>query len=438
MAGANEGKATAEGELSVTVTDLKESTSTLASTQSECMTVASDHETAVRARAGELKVIKQAVKIIQDTTGGAQEQTYSFIQARRISSQSAQQANVIAAMVKKLARKHHSNALAQLASRITAVVRYGRAGSHSDPFVKIRGLIKDMISKLEQEAGDEATEKAYCDEEMSKTKTKKGELEANIEKLSTKIDQNAAKSAELKDEVKVLQSELANLAKQQQEMDRIRAENHAVYVKAKADLEQGLGGIRKALTILRDYYAAGSAASASLVQDGTQLSEMMEQPAAPADHEKSGGAGASIIGILEVAESDMATNLAKVETLEDDEQSAYDKGTQENKVVSAEKNQDAKYKTQEFTSLDKTMTELTGDKETFDAELSAVLEYYTKLKGRCVAKPETYEERKKRREAEIQGLKEALDILESEAALVQRSSSSKRRPTKSMRGALQL
>ena len=39
---------------------------------------------------------------------------------------------------------------------------------------------------------------------------------------------------------------------------------------------------------------------------------------------------------------------------------------------------------------------------------------------------------------EIQGLKEALDILESEAALVQRSSSSKRRPTKSMRGALQL
>ena len=35
-----------------------------------------------------------------------------------------------------------------------------------------------------------------------------------------------------------------------------------------------------------------------------------------------------------------------------------------------------------------------------------VLEYYDKLKPQCIAKPEPYAERKKRREKEIAGLKE--------------------------------
>ena len=43
------------------------------------------------------------------------------------------------------------------------------------------------------------------------------------------------------------------------------------------------------------------------------------------------------------------------------------------------------------------------------------MEYYGKIKERCIAKPETYETRKQRREAEIQGLKDALNILENES-----------------------
>merc|ERR1712217_196952 len=41
-------------------------------------------------------------------------------------------------------------------------------------------------------------------------------------------------------------------------------------------------------------------------------------------------------------------------------------------------------------------------------------------KDRCIAKPETYEQRKARREAEINGLKQALSILDDETAFVQR------------------
>merc|ERR1719478_974560 len=139
---------------------------------------------------------------------------------------------------------------------------------------------------------------------------------------------------------------------------------------------------------------------------------MTQQPAMPKKHEAAGGAGQSIISMLEVVESDFAKDLATEETQETDSEVEYQKTTQTNKVTKTIKEQDVKYKTKEFKSLDKTIGELSGDKETAGTELSAVLEYDAKIKERCVAKPETYETRKARREAEIAGLREALSILE--------------------------
>merc|ERR1719378_364428 len=94
--------------------------------------------------------------------------------------------------------------------------------------------------------------------------------------------------------------------------------------------------------------------------------------------------------------------------------------TQENAVTKTVKDQDVKYKTENYKALDKEVAELSGDRSTANTELSAVLEYYAKIKERCIAKPETYEARKARREAEITGLKQALAILEDETAFVQR------------------
>jgi len=292
------------------------------------------------------------------------------------------------------------------------VMAYGSA-DQDDVFAKVKGLIVDMIAKLEAEAKAEATEKAYCDDEMSKTEEKKGDLEAVVAKLTSKIDLAAAKSAELKDEVKVLQAELAKLAKTQAEMDSIRSEEKAAYDTAKSELEAGIAGVQKALGVLRDYYGG-----AAFVQN-KGFDAFMQQPAKPKTFVKAEGAGASIIDILEVVESDFTKNLAAEETQEEDSVSTYEKTTQDNKIATTEKSQGVKYKTQEFTGLDKAISDMTGDKDTTVTELDAVLEYYGKLKERCIAKPETYAERKARREAEIAGLKEALSVLENETAFVQ-------------------
>jgi len=414
---AAEGKATAEGDLEKTVKLLKNTKDDLATASSTCMQVAADHQATVTARNEELKAIAMAKTFLEDTTSGATSQTYSMLQVARLQSRADLAGLEVVQLVKQLARKHHSSALAQLASRMTAAIRFGASGGE-DPFAKVKGLIESMIAKLEAEAKAEATEKAYCDEEMAKTEAKRGELMDDVSKLSAKIDQATSKSATLSADIKQLEAELAELMKSQAEMDKIRQEENDAFVQAKADLTAGLTGVRQALTALRDYYASDAA--------------LLQQPAMPALHTKSTGAGTSIIGILEVVESDFATGLAKEETQEDASKALYDDITQENKVTKTMQDQDLKYKTAEVKSLAKAIADLSSDKETLSTELAAVNEYYSKLKDRCIAKPETYEERKARREAEINGLKEALQVLESETAFVQRNS----RRTH-MRGALE-
>jgi len=260
-------------------------------------------------------------------------------------------------------------------------------------------LIKDMIERLLADGEAEAKQKAFCDKEMGETNTKKDDKTDEIAKLNAAIDRMSARSAQLKDEVAALQKELADLAATQAEMDKIRQEEHGVYTTNRPELEEGVEGVKLALKILREYYARDDKA-----------------------HAAAEGAGAGIIGLLEVIESDLTKGLSEMIVAEETAQAEYDKETKENEIRKATMEQDVKYKTKEFTELDQSIAENTSDRDAVQAELDAVLEYLKKLEGMCIAKPESYEERVKRREAELAGLREALEILEGESVLLQRAS----------------
>jgi len=397
LATSEEAEAVAQGDLDVTSADLAEDIKDLASLHQECMTGAEDFEAETKSRGEELKALATAKKIIVEATSGAQDISYSFVQVSM--SSGADLANFEAVrFVRDLAQKQKSTALAQLASRMVSAMR----GSHragEDPFAKVKGLISDMIEKLLAEAEADATEKAFCDKEMAETEAKKADKESTIEKLSTKIDSMTAKSAKLKEEVAVLQEELAALAKAQAEMDKLRAEEKAVFDKNSAEMKKGIEGVKLALKVLREYYAKDDKS-----------------------HGSADGAGSGIIGLLEVCEADFSKGLAEMTTVEETAAAEYEKTTKENEITKATKEQDAKYKTKEAKGLDKETAEATADRSGVQEELDAVMEYYKGIKDRCIAKPESYEERVKRRTAEIAGLKEALKILEGEAVLLQRSS----------------
>merc|ERR1719265_750127 len=223
------------------------------------MTKAQEFEAATKSRNAELEALATAKKIIKEATEGGTEIVYSasaasFLQLGTSTSAKVAAIGRVVAMVKDLARKDGSTALTQLAQRIRAVMRVS-TNSGEDPFAKVKGLISEMIARLEKEAKDEAAKKAWCDHEMGKTKEQKEDLESTIEELNAKIDKMTSDIARLKDEVKTLQEELAALANAQAEMDALRAKEHDAYLSNKKELEEGIQGLQMALKVLRDYYA---------------------------------------------------------------------------------------------------------------------------------------------------------------------------------------
>merc|ERR1711953_321699 len=401
IAASNEKKATAEGDLEVTTKNLNEDVAALSDLHHECLSKAQDYEAETKSRGEELTAIATAKKTIEETTAGAGDLSYGFSQVSFLQRSQSGGLQVVR-FFRELAQRKHFPALAQLSMRMDAAIR----ASEGDPFAKVKGLIEDMIETLEKEAEEDATEKAYCDKELAETNAKKEAKTTEFKKLSTKIDQMTPRSAQLKGEVAELEKGLSALAKAQAEMDKIRLEEKEEYTKAKAEMEAGIKGVQLALKVLRDYYAKDKA------------------------HASDEGGGAGIIGLLEVVESDFSKGLIEMTSTEEAAQAAYDKETKENEIEKATKEQDVKYKTEEATGLDKATAEATSDKEGVQEELDAVLEYLKGIEERCIAKPESYEERVARRDAELAGLKEALTILESETSFLQFKSTRTLRGTK--------
>merc|ERR1719389_1251376 len=156
-------------------------------------------------------------------------------------------------------------------------------------------------------------------------------------------------------------------------MDKIRGDEKSDYDENKAEMEQGLEGVKLALKVLQEYYASGGGAQ---------------------------GAGGGIISMLEVILADFEKGLAELITVEEAAVAEYEKITKENEISKVTKTQDEKYKTKEAKGLDEAVAEATTDKTALVTELESVQKYWDGLLEECVAKVEPYEERKKRRDAE--------------------------------------
>merc|ERR1719158_266230 len=80
QAESQENKATAEGDLDVTSKDLAEDIKTKSTLHQDCMDGSEEFELSTKSRGEELNALATAKKIIKESTGGAAEQSYSFLQ----------------------------------------------------------------------------------------------------------------------------------------------------------------------------------------------------------------------------------------------------------------------------------------------------------------------------------------------------------------------
>ena len=155
------------------------------------------------------RTVKQAeaTQVLQSETSGPDGQTYSSFQENSsavLQTSTDLQGFEMVISVRRLAEQEHSTALDQLASRISAIMKFG-AGADGDPFVKVKDLITDFISRLQAEPSSETNQKSYCDEEMSNATEKKEDLEADVAKHFSKLEAAVVRSVDLDDEISALQ-----------------------------------------------------------------------------------------------------------------------------------------------------------------------------------------------------------------------------------------
>merc|ERR1719161_337761 len=178
-------KADATGDLKDTTTTMLADKKYLADLTATCEQKASDFESRQQLRAEEIVAIEKAIEIISSgaVAGNAEKHLPSMLQKSssfsqfRSNLQTEAQARVVQYLNAR-ATKLNSRVLSTIATRAS-----------SDPFQKVKKMIKDLIVRLMEEANEEAEHKGWCDTELSTNEQTRKEKTEGVETLHAEIDQ---------------------------------------------------------------------------------------------------------------------------------------------------------------------------------------------------------------------------------------------------------
>jgi len=373
----------------------------MATMKMDCQTKAREWEERERSARGEIAAIEKAREILSKGVTAMMQVSMKKMQRGDADSIGGALATAADGQLRAKLNAVFTKLLEDGASASFSLTQLSQAAA-TDPFAKVRGLLQNMISKLMTEASEEATHEAFCQQEMAKSKESQENKQAKVDTYKMRMDKAATTIARLLESVNVLEGEIAEIDQATAEATALRNQEHEEYTKASTEFRDSAAAVAKAMEVLKNYYETTAA---------NALVQMQASSAQPKFGEAKSDSAHGIVAILEIAEEDFTALLAETEETEGQALAKYKQLSQENRVSRAAKATDIKAKQSEVKSLKVALSHHTDDHSEVSRELDAVTAYLNKLKPECETKVMSYAERKAARETEIEGLRDALNIL---------------------------
>merc|ERR1719201_1717069 len=191
--------------LAATIQSKKEDEKTLADMKVECEEKKLSYGEKQQLRAEEIQAIGQAIEILKsgDVSGnagkhldlaqtGASKPSLAQLRSSGQSESEGIQRRVRDFIASEGSRLH-SREMVLLAEKLAA-----------DPFAKVKKLIDDMITRLLNEANEDAQHEGFCDKEMGKSKVTRNKLSEDIEGLQAACEDSKATIMMLAEEITTL------------------------------------------------------------------------------------------------------------------------------------------------------------------------------------------------------------------------------------------
>merc|ERR1719271_1430071 len=140
-------------------------------------------------------------------------------------------------------------------------------------FGKVKKMIDEMITKLIEQANEEATHKGWCDTEMAKNSHTRDAKTDEINTLTAKADKLSAAITRLAQEIADLQTAINEIDAAVAKAISVRSAEKKKNKETVEDAQKAQTAVTAALNVLKDFYAKSAQATA-LVQGGHKQPEI--------------------------------------------------------------------------------------------------------------------------------------------------------------------